>query len=323
MITVRNATVEDVTFIKEMMWEAVLASPGLIRSNGLTGLHREQERYWNSWPDKSYPVFVAVDASGQKLGVLSLRPYDEWRRDIETWEMGIGVAPQARRQGVGQRLIQHALDFCQQAKLPYLLLTVDPHNRTAQALYRKMGFKITSKRHGVIQMRASFTPPLPEDPAIVANRRYFTQYWSNATYYSSRRPLHHCAPYHVESKWFKQRGVKPLDFVYVIAVIKGELHLIVKYEVDKVMNYNEAKAMFPEAENLDPASDHLTAGRGTLYSFEPPIDSEVTQALRWLDKGEPKAFSSKNKGQLYGLKEITADSARLLDGFVEQFRTFN
>src|SRR5689334_21669987 len=172
VIRIRNASPEDVAFIKEMMWEAILVSPVQVRGYGLEKMRSDQENYWNRWLEKPSPVFVAEDEAGQKLGVLTLRGHEDFRRDERAtgWEMGMGVAPHARRQGVGQSLIRHALDFCRETKVPFLVLTVDPSNRNAFALSRKMGFKITSKRHYVIEMPVSFEPPLLEGPEIVTKR---------------------------------------------------------------------------------------------------------------------------------------------------------
>jgi RimJ/RimL family protein N-acetyltransferase len=329
MITIRDGTIEDIPFIKEMMWEAILVSPVLIYGNdGLERLRQHQEHVWNEWITKPMPVFIAVDSTGRKLGVLSLRDYPDFRSKIQTWEFGLGVIPEARRQGVAQRLLQHTLDFCREAGQPYLALTVDPTNRIAQALYRKMGFKITSKRHGVFEMRFSFEPLRLEDPEVVANRRYFIQYWTNAEYYAGRGRLHHCSPYHIENKGFRRAGLKPKDFVYVVTVIKGGLHLIVKYEVDRLLSHEEARAEFPDSEDFDPINELLITYRATLYSLvEPPIDAEVTQALQLLHKGQPQplplnAAGHLNGHSLRGVREITRESAQLLDGFVEIFRYF-
>ncbi len=324
MITVRNATVEDVPFIKEMMWEATLASPVMLRGYGKESRWQEQERHWAAWDQSRKPVFLAEDSEGRKLGVVSLTPYEMYRQP-KGWELGIGVVAWARRQGVGRLLMQRAIDYSQETNTPYAILFVDPVNRSAQRLYRKLGFKIWSKRHGVIEMRLSFGPEPTVDSAPVADRRYFLQYWTNAEYYSGRGRLHHCSPYYVEHKWFRRAGLKAKDFVYMVTVIKGGLHLIVKYEVDQLMTYEEAKIQFPKSDDLDPTTGHLLAGRSTLYSFEPPIDLEVTQALRLLDKGEPKPLPLNRVGQLdghslRGVREITPESARLLDGFVEIFR---
>jgi RimJ/RimL family protein N-acetyltransferase len=327
MITVRPSTPEDLAFIKEMMWEVCVASPLLLRERGPEELKQSQERYWNDWIGKNRPGFIALDENGQKLGALTLRPYPDWRRELPTWELGIGVVEWARRRGVGQALMQSALDFCRETDQPYLILTVDPVNRSAQALYRKMGFKITSKRHGVIEMRYSFTPPSPEDPEIVAKRRYFLQYEPKAQYYGSRYKRHHSSPYHVAHPQFRKRGLKSDDWVYIITVVEGKLHLVVKYEVEKVMSYEEARAEFAPDYKIDPKADHLLTAEATLYSFEPPIDLEVTQALRLLEKGQAKplpfedeALLNLNPNKLRGVREITCESAELLDGFVEQFR---
>ncbi len=327
MIIVRDATIEDVPFIKEMMWEAIEFSPVLIRDSGVRELRARQSAYWGQWHETNHPVFVATDEAGQKLGAIALRPYHDFRHGAPAvWELGIGVAVTARRQGVGQKLLEKAIEHCRKTNLPYLVLTVDPTNRLAQALYRKTNFKITSKRYGVIEMRF-FIKPLPtENPETIANRRYFLHYWPKSEYRANRYRLHHCSPHWLEHKDFRKAGLKPKDWVYLVSVIKGSLHLVAKYEVEEVLSYEEAKAKYPKTEGLTPNADAVIAGWSTLYSFEPPIDEAVAHSLKLLDKGRASPFPLNAEGQLSGpplrgIREITPDSACLLDGFVEIFRS--
>ncbi len=68
-VTIRLAKAEDVSFIKEMMWEAT--SPIMIRAYGAGRQHEQQDHHWAVWLKDPKPVFIAEDAGGHKLGAIS------------------------------------------------------------------------------------------------------------------------------------------------------------------------------------------------------------------------------------------------------------
>lgn len=86
-------------------------------------------------------VFVAEDAGGRVLGyavaggaTTMLTParfgflYDLW------------VAPEARRQGVGRRLVEHVAAWCRARGFRRIKLEVGAGNVAARALYGSLGF---------------------------------------------------------------------------------------------------------------------------------------------------------------------------------------
>ncbi len=54
--------------------------------------------------------------------------------------LNLCVASQLRRLGLGQRLLQHLLDYARRAQCFKIFLEVRPSNRAALALYEKNGF---------------------------------------------------------------------------------------------------------------------------------------------------------------------------------------
>lgn len=62
--------------------------------------------------------------------------------------MDIAVAPAARRQGVGQRLLDSIIDACRQHRMQTLWLEVRASNRPAITLYQQAGFEQTEVRKG-------------------------------------------------------------------------------------------------------------------------------------------------------------------------------
>jgi ribosomal protein S18 acetylase RimI-like enzyme len=151
-IDVRQATVDDIPFLREMMQEAYLASPTLLAQYSMAEYQRYQERVWSRWREEPGPAFIAIDGAGQRIGGLRVNPDD-------SWAIGIGVVAAARNQGVGRRLIEAAISYARAAGAPYLFLVVDPTNALAIALYRRMGFVETGEREHAISMRLNLREP--------------------------------------------------------------------------------------------------------------------------------------------------------------------
>lgn len=55
-------------------------------------------------------------------------------------ELGMSVAPEHRREGIGTALIEGAFDWAREFAVEKITLNVFPHNARALALYEKMGF---------------------------------------------------------------------------------------------------------------------------------------------------------------------------------------
>ena len=152
LITVREATIEDIPFLRAMIWEAMLASPIFLARYGVETLQQKEEQTWEAWRAHPYPAFVALDMSGQKLGAITMRP-NGTDRPVDGWQIGIAVEAHARGQGVGQRLLQQAIAFARETGASYVNLFVDPTNTRAIASYRRAGFVEVGERDQLIEMR--------------------------------------------------------------------------------------------------------------------------------------------------------------------------
>jgi ribosomal protein S18 acetylase RimI-like enzyme len=153
-ITVREATVEDIPFLRAMIWDAILASPAQLAWYGLETMQQLEDQYWTNWakaisPD---PSFVAVDVSGRKLGTITVKPNDT-NEPVQGWRIGIGVDDSARGYGIGELLMERAIAFARDQKAQHVTLFVDPTNAPAIRLYRRVGFIETGERDGLIEMR--------------------------------------------------------------------------------------------------------------------------------------------------------------------------
>jgi RimJ/RimL family protein N-acetyltransferase len=100
---------------------------------------------------RRYPhaaVFVAEREDGTLVGRLSVGR-DPHPASAHVADVGLMVALDARRQGVGTALLQAAVDWAREAGVSKLELHVFPWNEAAIALYEAFGFEREGfrKRH--------------------------------------------------------------------------------------------------------------------------------------------------------------------------------
>src|SRR5271165_4412740 len=111
-ITVRQATIEDIPFLRAMIREALLASPTFLTHQDEAALQAAEEQGWQQWREHPSPAFVAIDATGRKLGAITLRTPES--ATVPGWQIGIGVEADARGHGIGQRLVEQAISYARE-----------------------------------------------------------------------------------------------------------------------------------------------------------------------------------------------------------------
>ena len=97
--------------------------------------------------DPNVAVFVAETPDGV-VGRLSIAR-DRSPYSGHVAELGLMVAADARRKGIGTALMEEAMRWARGAGITKLELTVFPHNEPAITLYRKLGFR----EEGVLRRR--------------------------------------------------------------------------------------------------------------------------------------------------------------------------
>jgi RimJ/RimL family protein N-acetyltransferase len=130
--------------------EAVSAEPGgwLISTGGEWRSPGEERRYLKAL--RRYPhaaVFVAERDDGTLVGRLSVAR-DNHPASAHVADLGLMVARDARRQGVGRALLQAAVEWARSASVRKLELHVFPWNDGAVALYEAFGFEREGFRKG-------------------------------------------------------------------------------------------------------------------------------------------------------------------------------
>lgn len=87
-------------------------------------------------------IFIAED-QGQVLGFTQLFPSFSSVGAARAWILNdLYVLPEARRQGVARALLDAAAGFGRETGATRLELETDHDNRSAQALYRHMGWEV-------------------------------------------------------------------------------------------------------------------------------------------------------------------------------------
>ncbi len=123
--------------------EAVSAEPEawLISADGDWRSVGDERRYLKAV--RRYPhaaVFVAERTDGTIIGRLSLAR-DSHPASAHVADLGLMVAKDARRQGVGKALLESAVDWARGSGVRKLELHVFPWNEPAVQLYERFGFE--------------------------------------------------------------------------------------------------------------------------------------------------------------------------------------
>ena len=137
---VRAATPRDAAALSEL-GRAVSAEPGrwLLSTDGWRSPEAERRylRALRRYPDAA--VFVA-EAGGRIIGRLStIRDAHPASRHVAA--LGLMVASDQRRRGVGRALLDEAVRWARESGIRKLELYVLPHNEGAVALYEAYGFR--------------------------------------------------------------------------------------------------------------------------------------------------------------------------------------
>ncbi|WYD80399.1 MAG: HNH endonuclease [Candidatus Electrothrix gigas] len=158
--------------------------------------------------------------------------------------------------------------------------------------------------------------------------RYFTHYWSNHTWnYHQQSGIEGELLDHIAGNLFRNRNVAVGDIIYVITVIKGELFVLAKIQVGKICNVDEAaQELRCSPEELWEANDHILTNASTPMNFTRQIPPEYTEQLQFKsgDTLKPLKFiapSILDPQTLRGLRELTEESARLLDSHLSSWHS--
>ena len=146
-ITIRPATVADVPFLWDMLYEAAIGAPELralskaevLRSPGTA-------RYLDGWGRAGDAGVIAEDPDGGRIGAAWYRIFQPAERGAgivalpRTPELAIGVHADHRGRGIGSDLLATLIRRARDAGYAHLMLSVDPTNPAVHR-YERHGFR--------------------------------------------------------------------------------------------------------------------------------------------------------------------------------------
>ncbi len=137
------------------MWRTVVGERSFVRTESV---HRS-ERYYrrryfrNTWTEEEASI-VAV-AGDRVVGHLTVsREESPVTRHVAS--IGMAVAPDWRRRGVGSALMAECIRWAREAGVEKLALSVYPHNAPARHLYDKFSFQAEGRLTGHSKKAAGY-----------------------------------------------------------------------------------------------------------------------------------------------------------------------
>ena len=122
--------------------------------------------------EESPEVFAArlrvdsLDLALSRVAVEGTRPVGILLVAVRGWGCriaGMGVALEARRRGIGRRLMDEAIEICRSSGLRHMVLEVIEQNEPAVALYQSLGFQRRRRLVGY-SLGADGASAIPERP---------------------------------------------------------------------------------------------------------------------------------------------------------------
>lgn len=134
-----STTIAPLTQADRQDWDPLWAGYLTFYEHELT--EQQSDLTFSRILDPEYPMYGAIarDQSGRAIGIVHwLTHPSTWSDEPYTYLEDLFVAPDVRRSGTGQALIDHVLDWTRQQKLPKVYWQTARDNATARALYDKI-----------------------------------------------------------------------------------------------------------------------------------------------------------------------------------------
>jgi len=144
LVRIRSLYENEFSFFLDMLYESIYLSENKPpREDLLYSPHLK--KYHEGWGRKGDRAFVAVDEENRPIGAAWYRVFSGEVKGYgyvndQTPELGIAVTEHARGKGVGYLLMTKLFEQAMEDGYPSLSLSVDPANKAAVKLYKKLGF---------------------------------------------------------------------------------------------------------------------------------------------------------------------------------------
>lgn len=144
-IHLRPTTIDDLPFLREMIYEAIHWSDGERPSMEETLARPAIAMLTDGWGRDGDWGLIAESPNGTPIGAAWCR---SWTADHHAFgyvaddipEVSIALARGQRERGLGSTLLQALLNIARADGLPKLSLAVEQANLRAQRVYEKLGF---------------------------------------------------------------------------------------------------------------------------------------------------------------------------------------
>lgn len=126
--------------------------PSRIATGDLEAITVESRQAWfEDHPQDSRPLWV-MEKEGIIAGWLSFQSFYGRRAYVATAELSIYISPDFRRQGVGKKLLQKAIDTSPSLGIKTLLAFIFAHNHPSLQLFSQHQFEAWGNLPGVANL---------------------------------------------------------------------------------------------------------------------------------------------------------------------------
>jgi RimJ/RimL family protein N-acetyltransferase len=146
-VVVRRAKPGDAGALVALAEEVASEPQGWLISDGAWRTPGEERRFLRALRRYSDAAVFVAEVPDRIVGRLSLGR-DPHPASRHVADLGLMVAVTYRRRGVGNALLEQAVEWARQAGILKLELHVFPHNEAAIALYERFGFRREGYRRG-------------------------------------------------------------------------------------------------------------------------------------------------------------------------------
>ncbi|ADU29202.1 GCN5-related N-acetyltransferase [Evansella cellulosilytica DSM 2522] len=136
---------EYVEFLTDMMYESIHMPENKPAKEVLLNMPHIK-KYSEGWGRKGDKAIIAINENNLPVGAAWYRLFTEDNKgygyvDDKTPELGIALTKDARGKGIGTLLVKRLMEEAFSDGYTTLSLSVDPTNKEAVQLYKKLGFK--------------------------------------------------------------------------------------------------------------------------------------------------------------------------------------
>ena len=143
---IRPAESGDIPFLRDLLFQSLCVREGNPPFERSVLAEPAIRKYVEDWGRAGDIGLIVEDGSGRPLGAVTARFFDEAHKGYgyiadDVPELGMALLPEARGLGLGTALLEALFAKLREDGIERVSLSVDPDNKPAVKLYRRMGFE--------------------------------------------------------------------------------------------------------------------------------------------------------------------------------------